>query len=340
MSDNTFNITVIGGGSGTFNVLYGLKTYHDDSLGEKKNLAAIIAMTDSGWTTWDIRDKYGVLPPGDIRRGIAALAKDTGMVRELFEYKFEKEEGVIGSNKLWNTLLTALGDITGSFEAGLDAACRMFDVQGKVIPVTLEDVHLWVRMDDGTEIIGEKNIDVSDKNPGEKTHNTNQNIAEAFLVGGEWHLNPRARNAIMNSDIIVLGPGDFYTSVVPNLLSKGMREALRDTDAKIVYVCNIMADKGETTTYELPDFIDNIEKYAGNVLDYVFVNSGHISDELVAKYKSEEWKRPVKVKDGMDFASRRFKIIERDFVNESDYVRHDPQKLAHSLIDVCRGWIK
>lgn len=92
----------------------------------------------------------------------------------------------------------------------------------------------------------------------------------------------------MNSDVIVLGPGDFYTSVVPNLLSKGMREALRDTDAKIVYVCNIMADKGETTTYELPDFIDNIEKYAGNVLDYVFVNSGHISDELVAKYKAEE----------------------------------------------------
>lgn len=340
MPDNTYNITVIGGGSGTFNVLYGLKTYHIDTDKEKKNLAAIIAMTDSGGTTGKIRDKYGVLPPGDIRRGIAALARDTGFVRDLFEYKFEWEEGVIGGNKIGNIILTALWDIKGSFEAGLDAACKMFDVQGKVIPVTLEDVHLGVRMEDGTEVIWEKNIDVSDTNPGKKTHNADQNIAEAFLVGGEWTLNPRAEEAIMHSDVIVLWPGDFYTSIIPNLLSKWMREALTKTDAKIVYVCNIMADKGETTTYELPDFIDNIEKYAGNILDYVLVNSGNISEELVEKYKEEEWKKPVKLKDWMEFASRRFKVIESDFINESDFVRHDPQKLAKILMEICRGWIR
>jgi len=192
MPENTFNITVIGWWAGTFNVLYGLKTYHDDTMLEKKNLAAIIAMTDSGWTTGNIRDKYGVLPPGDIRRGIAALARDTGLVRQLFEYKFEWEDGVIGSNKIGNILLTALSDIKGGFEAWLDEACKMFDVKGKVIPVTLEDVHLGVRMEDGTEVIGEKNIDVSDKNPGEKTHDANQNIKDAFLVWGEWNLNPRA----------------------------------------------------------------------------------------------------------------------------------------------------
>jgi len=256
------NITVIGWGSGTFNVLYGLKTL---KMREDLNLAAIIAMTDSGWTTGRIRDEYWVLPPGDIRRGIAALAKDTGMVRRLFEYKFN-ESGVIWGNKIGNILLTALGDIGWSFEAGLDIACKMFEVQWKVIPVTLEDVHLGVRMEDGTEVIGEKNIDVSDTNPGEKTHDANQNVAEAFLVGWEWNLNPRARDAILESDYIILGPGDFYTSIIPNLLSKGMREALTETDAKIVYVCNIMADKWETTTYELPDFIDNIEKY---VISYV-----------------------------------------------------------------------
>lgn len=339
MPDNSFNITVIGGGSGTYNVLYGLKAYHDDTHDEKKNLAAIIAMTDSGGTTWDIRDKYGVLPPGDIRRGIAALAKDTKLVRSLFEYRFEWENGVIGWNKIWNTLLTALWDITGSFEAGLDAACKMFDVQGKVIPVTLEDVHLGVKMEDGTEVIGEKNIDVSDKNPGKKTHNANQNIKEAFLVGGEGTLNPRARETILHSDLIVIGPWDFYTSVIPNLLSKGMKEALAATDAKIVYVCNIMADKGETTTYELPDFIANVEKYAGPVVDLVLVNSGDISQELVDKYKGEG-KKPVKLKNGMELQSRRMKVIECDFVNESDYVRHDPKKLAGVLIDICRGWIK
>ena len=105
-----------------------------------------------------------------------------------------------------NILLTALADITGSFEAGLDEACKMFDVVGKVIPVTLEDVHLGVRMEDGTEVIGEKNIDVSDTNPGEKTHNANQNVQEAFLVGGKGNLNPRAYDAIMHSDIVIIGP--------------------------------------------------------------------------------------------------------------------------------------
>ena len=194
-------------------------------------------------------------------------------------------------------------------------------------------------MEDGTQVIGEKNIDVSDTNPGEKTHNADQNIAKAFLVGGEWTLNPRAYDAIMWSDVIVLWPGDFYTSIIPNLLSKWMREALAKTEAKIVYVCNIMADKWETTTYELPDFIDNIEKYAGQVIDYVLVNSGDISQDLVEKYKIEG-KKPVKLKDWMEFASRRFKVIERDFLNESDVVRHDPQKLAQVLMDVCRGWIK
>jgi len=340
MAENTFNITVIGGGAGTFNVLYGLKTYHDDTISEKKNLAAIIAMTDSWGTTGNIRDKYGVLPPGDIRRGIAALARDTGLVRELFEYKFDGEDGVIGSNKIWNILLTALSDIKWGFEAGLDEACKMFDVKGKVIPVTLEDVHLWVRMEDGTEVIWEKNIDVSDTNPGEKSHNANQNIKDAFLVWGDGTLNPRAHNAIMNSDLIVIGPGDFYTSVIPNLLSKWMRQALGQTSAKIVYVCNIMADKGETTTYELPDFIENVERYSWDVIDYVLVNSGTISDELVEKYKSEEWKRPVKLKLEMDFWDKSYKIIERDFLNESDVVRHDPQKLAGVLMDICRMWIK
>ncbi len=339
MPDNTFNITVIWGGSGTYNVLYGLKKFHDDSIQEKKNLAAIIAMTDSGGTTGDIRDKYGVLPPGDIRRAVAALAKDTGLVRQLFEYKFHDEDGCIGANKIGNTLLTALWDIKGSFQAGLDAACDMFQVQWKVIPVTLEDVHLWVEMEDGTRVIGERNIDVSEKNPETKSHNPDQNIQEAFLVGGEWSLNPRAREAILHSDIIILWPGDFYTSIIPNLLSEWMREALMQTDAKIIYVCNIMADKGETTTYELPDFIENIEKYAGNILDYVLVNNADISQSLVDKYK-QEWKKPVKLKESMEFSSRRFKIIERDFINESDYVRHDPKKLARVLIDICRGWIK
>ena len=330
------HITVIGWWAGTFNVLYGLKT---TKTKEEKELSAIIAMTDSGGTTWDIRDKYGVLPPWDIRRWIAALAKDTWMVRELFEYKFKDETGCIGANKIGNTLITALWDIKGSFEAWLDAACEMFQVKGNVIPVTLEDVHLWARYEDGTEIIWEKNIDVSDTNPEEKTHDTNQNITDAFLVWWDGKLNPRARKAILSSDLIIIWPGNFYTSIVPNLLSKWMKEALSETEAKIVYVTNIMADKWETTTYTIPDLINNIEKYAWEIIDYVLVNNGHISDSLIEKYKESEEKKPLKLKGWLDFSGKTYQIIEADFVNESDVIRHDPQKLSKLLLAVANNQI-
>lgn len=331
------NITTIWWGSGTFNVIYGLKKVFPK---DERNLATIIAMTDSGGTTGEIRDKYGVLPPGDIRRAICALARDTGIVRKLFEYKFDDEQWVIGWNKIGNILLTALGEIKWSFEAGLIEACKMFDVEWKIIPVTLEDVHLWVEFEDGVKIIWEKNIDVSDKNDFERSHNINQNVVDAFLVWGDGTLNPKAREAILNSDYIILGPGDFYTSIVPNLLSKGMKEALAQTQAKIIYVCNIMTKKWETTTYELKDFIDNIEKYAWETIDYVLVNNGHISDELVEKYKTEEWKKPVKLKDIKDFDRKKYTIIERDFINESDVVRHDPKKLAEVIKELSEWWIK
>ena len=203
----------------------------------------------------------------------------------------------------------------------------------------MEDVHLWVRFEDGTEVIWEKNIDVSSKNSEEKTHNVDQNIVDAFLVWGEWKINPKAYDTLVSSDIIIIWPGDFYTSIVPNLLSPGMKEALAKTDATIIYVCNIMADLWETTHYELPDFIKNIEKYAWEVIDYVFVNNWHISDDLVAKYKLE-WKKPVKLKAEHDFSWKKYKIVERDFLDESDLVRHSPTKLAKTIVDIIEGWIK
>lgn len=174
----------------------------------------------------------------------------------------------------------------------------MFDVRGDVIPVTLEDVHLGVRFEDGTVVIGEKNIDVSDKNPGERTHNIDQDITEAWLEGNSGNLNPEAKAAILEADYIIIGPGDLYTSIVPNLLSSGMREALDKSPAKIIYICNAMTKRGETTNMEVINFIDTIERYIDpGRLDYVIVNNGHISDEVITKYKTEENKRPLKVKD-------------------------------------------
>lgn len=219
--------------------------------------------------------------------------------------------------------------------------CEMFDVRGRVIPVTLEDVHLAARFEDGAIVVGEKNIDISDKNDFARTHNIDQNIVEAWLEGAEGNLNPRAREAIINADYVIIGPGDLYTSIVPNLLSKGMRETLDMTPAKLIYVCNAMTKRGETTNMEVIDFIDTIEKYIDpGKLDYVIVNNGFIDDEIIEKYKREENKKPVKIKDIGEFKNKHYKIIERDIVNDEDYVRHDPMKLAKILEDIVGGWIK
>ena len=194
------NITTIWWWSWTFNVIYWLKKVFSK---EERNISAVVTMTDSGWTTWEIRDKYWVLPSGDIRRAVCALSSNTWMVRRLFEYKFEWETWVIWWNKIWNILLTALDHITWSFEAWLEEACHMFDVEWKILPVTLDDVHLGVIFEDGTKIIWEKYIDVSETNNFERTHNLDQNVLEAFLVWWDWCLNPKAKESILNSDSVV-----------------------------------------------------------------------------------------------------------------------------------------
>ncbi len=330
------NLVAIGGGAGTFNVLYGIKR------NPGYNISAIISVADNWWTTWAIRDKYGILPPGDMRRAIAALAKNTDMVRKLFEYSFKWEEWVIGSNKIGNILLTALVDICGGdFEKAIKTMEEMFDVRGRVIPVTLENVHLGVRFADGTEVIGEKNIDISDKNPGERTHNIDQDIIDAWLVGAEGNLNPHAKEALLNADYIIIWPGDLYTSIVPNLLSKWMRETLGESTAKIIYICNAMTKRWETTNMEVIDFVNTIERYIDpGMLDYVIVNNGIIDEDVVIKYKTEENKRPLKIKDHSLFEWKWYKVIEWDMVNDDDIVRHDPMKLAKVLEDIVNGWIK
>lgn len=329
------NIVTIGWGTGNFNVLTWLKKHSD------YNITSIVSVADSGGKTGEIRDKYGILPPGDIRGAITALASDTSMVRKLFEYKFD-EEWVIGWNKIGNILLTALVDIEKDYEKWVEAMCTMFDVQWRVIPVTLENIHLWVRFEDGTEIIGEKYIDVSEKNNFARSHNLDQNITDAWLVGNEWNLNPHAQEALVNADYIIIGPGDLYTTIVPNLLCKGMREALDASPAKIIYICNAMTKRGETTNMEVIDFVNTIEKYIDpGKLDYVIVNNAQIPEEIVIKYKTEESKKPLKIKDLTLFAKKEYKLIERNLVNTGgDYVRHDPEKLMKALEDIVNGWIK
>jgi uncharacterized cofD-like protein len=206
----------------------------------------------------------------------------------------------------------------------------MFDVQGKVIPVTTDNIQLGVELENGERIIGETNIDIP-------KHDPNIAISEAFIVG-ENRLNPRAQEVILNSDYIIIGPGDLYTSIVPNLLAKGMQQAITDSKAKIIYVCNIMTKYGETNNFDVSDFIEVIEKYAGkNTIDYVLVNNGKIREEILEKYKAED-KSPVLF--NLQDQKNSYKIVARDLVNEADYARHDPRKLSQVIHDFIEGWIK
>lgn len=319
------NITTIGGGTGTFHVLSG--------LGRNRwlNLAAIVTVADSGGSTGELRDEFGILPPGDVRRAIVALSEDTEVVRRLFEYRF-KEGRRIAGHTVGNLLLTALTDIMGDFERGIEELSDMFNVHGKVIPVTLDNVQLGVTLENGERIIGETHIDIP-------MHDTSSPIRDAFLLGG-GRLNPRAREAIENSDFVIIGPGDLYTSLVPNLLCGGMREALRATSAKLIYVCNVMTKRGETDHFCVEDFVRVLEHYLGEGhIDYVLINSGELRADLLSKYEAEG-KQPVRLGDRDCLIGKGIKIVERDFTSATDYIRHDPRKLARTVEDFVRGWIK
>jgi len=321
----TCNITTIGGGTGTFNVLSGL------GKNKQLNLAAIVTVADSGGSTGELRDEFGILPPGDVRRAIVALAEDTEVVRRLFEYRFKEGRSIAG-HTVGNLLLTALSDIMGDFERGIEELSEMFNVHGKVIPVTLDNVHLGVTLENGEQIVGETDIDIP-------KHDASIPIRDAFLLGG-GRLNPRAKEAIENSDYVIVGPGDLYTSIVPNLLCQGMVESLRTAGAKIIYVCNVMTKHGETDGFAVEDFVRVIEHYLGEGrIDFVLVNNGELRSDLLKKYEAEG-KAPVRLRDRSVLQGKGIKIVERDFTSETDYIRHDPRKLARTVEDFASGWIK
>ncbi len=319
------NITTIGGGTGTFNVLSGL------GKNKKLNLAAIVTVADSGGSTGELRDEFGILPPGDVRRAIVALSEDTEVVRRLFEYRFKEGRSIAG-HTVGNLLLTALSDIMGDFERGIEELSEMFNVHGKVIPVTLDNVSLGVTLENGDQIVGETDIDIP-------KHDASIPIKDAFLLGGGC-LNPRAKEAIENSDYVIIGPGDLYTSIVPNLLCTGMVDAIRNAKAKIIYVCNVMTKHGETDGFFVEDFVRVLEQYIGaGRIDYVLVNTGELRADLLLKYEAEG-KTPVRLRDRQALVNKGIKLVERDFSSATDYIRHDPRKLARTVEDFASGWVK
>ncbi len=314
------NITTIGWWNGSYWLLSSIRD------NDRYNISAIISMSDSWGSTGVLREEFDILPPWDVRRGIMALSREHEVVKQLFDYRYDKNCSVWW-HSLWNLIITAMADITWSFDKWLKQVAKMFKVKGRVIPVTLELSHLNVKLVDWKTIEWETNVDHLD----EKT----SPIKKAYLTP-EVEANPKALIALEKSDIIIISFWDLYTSIVPNLLVKWIKEAIAaNKDAKIVYFCNLMTKPWETTNFEAIDFINVIEKYLWkDILDYVIVNNWYISEKMAEKYKSLEKKKPVKIKHHKFFRCKSYKIIEADLLHENTFVRHSYDKIAWVVADV------
>jgi uncharacterized cofD-like protein len=322
-------IVVIGGGTGIHNLLIGLKKHTNQ-------ITAIVTAMDSGGSSGILRDQFGHLPPGDVRQCLVALSPDQKAfitLRKLFSYRFDKGQGLEG-HTFGNLFLTALTEIEGDPEKAIEAAGKILGIKGQVVPVTLEHAHLVAKLEDGTTIRGENEIDVP-------KHDGKLRITDLSLEP-KAKVNPKALEAIKNADIIVIGPGDLYTSLIANLTVDGVSEAIRDSKAKKVFVVNLMTKFGQTYKFKASDFVTEIEKYLeGNVLDYVLINTAKLPEDIVDLYE-EENDYPVEddLKDDhpevvrVDLLSPlAYEKVQGDSLRRS-LIRHDSSKMADAILEL------
>ena len=313
-------VTVIGGGTGTFVVLSGLKNY-------PINLSVVVSMMDSGGSTGRLRDQLGILPPGDLRQCLVALSDAPVLWRKLFLYRFEK--GDLEGHNFGNIFLAALEKVSNSYNEAIDAVSYVLKTKGKVIPVTYDKLHLVAEYENGKKITGEGLID---ENHAEKTR-----IKKIYLEP-QGKANPKAIKSIEESDFIVIGPGDLYTSIISVLLVDGVKEALKRSKAKIVYIMNLMTKSGQTTNYKASDHLRDLSEYLGSQPDYVLINNGNISTDILTSYKHYN---EVKVEN--DLNKNGYQIIEKDLIDNKkiekstadilyrSILRHDSEKIAKEL---------
>ena len=323
-------VVILGGGTGTYTVLRGLSLYADTLA-----LTAVVSMADSGGSTGRLRDAYGMLPVGDARMALTALARtDTlqqELLRELLMYRFPKGDGLAGHN-LGNLLLVALSDMLGSEAAAISAAAALFSVQGTVLPITNDQVTLCAEYTDGSIVRGEHTIDA----PQRARHSLG--IAQLYLE--EPHqINPPAAEALAQADYIIVGPGDLYTSLVATAVVDGVAEAVRDSTATFVYVGNIMTRPGQTIGLRARDHQAEITRYFCRMPDVTIVNSAPLPPAAVAAYQGLGT-APVVDDLPVDTSVYRCPLLARELVTQSVHdtvarslIRHDSELLARALVD-------
>ena len=306
-------IVAVGGGTGLSMLLSGAKNITN-------NLTAIVSVGDDGGSSGRLREEMGILPPGDIRHCITALADDEDLVNKLFKYRFTNGEGLEG-HSFGNLFLTALYDITGDMVSAVRASSRVLSIRGRVLPATLDDMKLVAEMEDGRIIHGESTIP--------EAHGK---IKRLFTEPANCKALPDVIQAIRDAELIILGPGSLYTSVIPNLLVKEISEEIIKSKAKKIYVCNIMTQPGETDNYTVSDHLKALIQHAGSnkIVDAVLVND-YLPDNLAGKYQ-EAGSYPVKL-DVPEVKKLGIKIFAKKLIQDSreGLVRHSSTRVARAV---------
>ncbi|MFN0073664.1 MAG: uridine diphosphate-N-acetylglucosamine-binding protein YvcK [Chloroflexota bacterium] len=303
-------VVAIGGGTGLSTLLRGIKS-------RTSNVTAIVTVADDGGSSGRLRRELGVLPPGDFRNCIVALADAEPLMSRLFQYRFGQGSGLDG-HSFGNLFIVAMSGITGNFEEAIRESCRVLAVRGQIIPSTLENVTLCAELVDEIHVQGESKISES-----------TQAIKRVYLIPERADAFPDAVKSILDAEIVIVGPGSLYTSVLPNLLVEGVKKAILSTDATKVYVCNVATQAGETDGFQAEDHVAALVRHFGrNPFDYIVVNS--------ARHREipEEWRVSEVSAQGFDgFGSQ---VVLADVVDPSNPLRHDPEKLAVTLLSLAR----
>jgi uncharacterized cofD-like protein len=324
------NVVTIGGGTGSFMLLSGLKKY-------PINLSAIVSMADDGGSTGVLRDELGVLPPGDVRQCLVALSDSSEMLRRLMSYRFE--EGGLKGHSFGNLFLSALEKITGNFSEAIKEAAKILDVKGEVVPVTEEDTSLVMELKNGKILKGEHEINLS--------KDVQRFGIKKNYLNPEAKANPRAIKKILEADMIIIGPGNHYCSIVPNFLAKGISEAIKKSRATVVFVCNLVNKNKHTEGFVLEDYVSEFNNLIGaERIDFVVFNVEKPSSKLLKVY--------VHAQESLVRATilaGRYKIIKAKLLSESlekgskadklasqrSFIRHSGTKIAKVVMKILKS---
>ena len=308
-------VVAIGGGHGLSTLLQGLKRYTN-------NITAIVTVADDGGSSGRLREEFDVLPPGDIRNCLVALANETALLGDLFQFRFKEGGQALKGHNFGNLFITAMTRVTGDFEKAIKESSKVLAIRGKVVPSTTAKVILSAKFKDGSIIQGESKI------PEKQSP-----IQNMFIEPVDCIPTDDAITAIREADVIVMGPGSLYTSILPNLLIKGLAQEIQKSKVKKIYICNVMTQPGETDHYKLSDHLKAIIKHTGRgIVDYVVVNNQKVPTNLLAKYE-KEGAYPVS-NDKAEMKRLGVKIVKANIINSQDYIRHNPKRLAKIILDI------